>query len=327
LNRQAFPPALNPDQQYQLKRAVQKLPGEVGIDFSNWNWKVVRHFLKGHFDLGLCRSSCLNYLHRLGFVGKRPRKRFLKANGYRREAFVAEYVMLLEQAQRDGAKIFFVDEAHFRADGDLRRKWVLKGQPALVDSSSPRWGEKASYYSGVCLETGEVEAMEVTGNSTAETTTAFLQQTSLLDCHPVNLTINDSITLKRVPLFGEGFEPAHGYGKSGGNGYPFFGWAAYRVGVTHLTMESSGVPPTSNAQDIPAASRYCMRTPRTLRNATESEGEVVAICNKFEGRVVAFCNNGLVALCNSCRKMQQIGFWHHATNLKVELSQYATMGL
>jgi transposase len=77
---------------------VQTLSGEVGIDFSNWNWKVVRQFLKGYFGLGLCRSSCLNYLHRLGFVVKRPKKRFLKANGYRREVFVAEYVKLQDQA-------------------------------------------------------------------------------------------------------------------------------------------------------------------------------------------------------------------------------------
>ena len=46
---------------------------------SNWNWKVVRQFLKQSFDLGLSRSSCLNYLHRLGFVLKRPKKRLLKA--------------------------------------------------------------------------------------------------------------------------------------------------------------------------------------------------------------------------------------------------------
>ena len=43
------------------------------------------------------------------------------------------------------------------------------GEPALVDSTSPRWGEKASYYSAVCLETGEVELMELEGNSNAET--------------------------------------------------------------------------------------------------------------------------------------------------------------
>ena len=53
---------------------------------------------------------------------------------------------------------------------------MLKGEPALVDSTSPRWGEKACYYSGVCLEAGEVEAMEIAGNSNAETSTAFLRQ-------------------------------------------------------------------------------------------------------------------------------------------------------
>ncbi|MDQ6670228.1 MAG: transposase, partial [Chloroflexota bacterium] len=66
--------------------------------------------------------------------------------------------------------------AHDYADGDLRGKWVLRGQPALVDSTSPRWGEKASYSSAVCLETGEVEVMELDGNSSAATSVTFLQQ-------------------------------------------------------------------------------------------------------------------------------------------------------
>ena len=50
-----------------------------------------------------------------------------------------------------------------------------RGQ-ALVDSSSPRYGEKASYYSAVCLETGEVEWMELEGNSNSGTSAAFLRQ-------------------------------------------------------------------------------------------------------------------------------------------------------
>ena len=51
---------------------------------------------------------------------------------------------------------------------------MLKGEPALVDSTSPRWGEQASYYSAVCPETGQVEAVELKGNSNAETSVAFL---------------------------------------------------------------------------------------------------------------------------------------------------------
>ena len=53
---------------------------------------------------------------------------------------------------------------------------MLKGEPALVDSSSPRYGEKGSYYSAVCLETGEVEWMELEGNSNSGTSAAFLMQ-------------------------------------------------------------------------------------------------------------------------------------------------------
>ncbi len=155
---------------------MQALPEKVGIDLANWNWKVVRRFVEERFGVSLSRSSCLNYLHRLGFVLKRPKKRLLKADETQREAFVVAYAVLLAQAQQVEAKVFFADESHFRADADLRGKWVLKGEPALVDSTSPRWGEKASYYSAVCLETGEVEVMEIQGNSNAETSADFLKQ-------------------------------------------------------------------------------------------------------------------------------------------------------
>jgi transposase len=170
-----------------LKAAVQKPPRESGIDLANWNWKVVREFIERCFGPDLCRSSCLNYLHRLGFVVKRPKKRLTKADAAKREDFVAVYAELRREAERTGATIWFVDEAHFRADADLRGIWVLKGKPALVDSSSPRLKEKVVYYSAVCLETGEIEDMEVDGNCTAETSAAFLRQ--LRANHPEPLLI------------------------------------------------------------------------------------------------------------------------------------------
>ena len=53
---------------------------------------------------------------------------------------------------------------------------MLRGQPALIDATSAKRSEKATYYSGVCLETGEVEKMEVPEHCTAETLAAFLRQ-------------------------------------------------------------------------------------------------------------------------------------------------------
>ncbi|MHB1416799.1 MAG: IS630 family transposase [Chloroflexota bacterium] len=182
-----FPPALGEGQQTRLKAAVQVPPRRAGIDLADWNWKVVRAFVEQHFGHLLCRSSCLNYLHRLGFVVKRPKKRLVKADEEKRAAFVALYAGLLAEAEAIGAKVFFVDEAHFRADADLRGKWVLKGEPALVDSTSPERKAKATYYSGVCLETGEVEVMEVAQTCTAQTSAAFLRQ--LRTKHPEPLIV------------------------------------------------------------------------------------------------------------------------------------------
>ena len=170
-----------------MKAAVQDPPAKSGIELANWNWKVVRQFVSERHCIGLSRSSCLNWLHRLGFALRRPKKRLLKADEAKREAFVAEYAALWHEAHGCEAKIFVADEAHFRADAELRGKWVLRGEPALVDSSSPRYGEKASYYSAVCLEMGEVEWMDLDGNSNSGTSAVFLEQ--LRESHTGPLTV------------------------------------------------------------------------------------------------------------------------------------------
>ena len=109
---------------------MQEFPEQAGIELANWNWKVLHQFLSERFGISLSRSSCLNYLHRLGFAFKRPKKRLVKADAEKREAFVAEYADLMEEACQSNAKTFFADESHFRADAELRGKWVLRGEPA-----------------------------------------------------------------------------------------------------------------------------------------------------------------------------------------------------
>ena len=95
---------------------MQKTPETAGIVMANWNWRVVCEFVALHFGITLNRSSCLNWLHRLGFAFKRPKKRLLKADEAKREAFVEKYAALMGEACQSNAKTFFADEAHFRAD-------------------------------------------------------------------------------------------------------------------------------------------------------------------------------------------------------------------
>ena len=62
---------------------------------ANWYRKVVRQFVSERFGISLCRSSCLNYLHRPGVLpSSGPRSgcsRLMSPSG---ETFVAEYAVL-----------------------------------------------------------------------------------------------------------------------------------------------------------------------------------------------------------------------------------------
>ena len=105
---------------------------------------------------------------------------------------MGEYAALTVAAAREGTKIFFADKAHFQADADMQGKWVLKGEPVLVDSTSTRHGQKVAYYSAVCLETGEVEAMELEGNSNSATSAAFLRQLRARHSEPLTVIWDNS---------------------------------------------------------------------------------------------------------------------------------------
>jgi transposase len=74
-----------------LKAAIQAPPEKAGIGSAKWTWKAVSEFIQRYWGMLLSRSTCLNYLHRLGFVLKRPKKRLRKADPAKRKAFVAFY--------------------------------------------------------------------------------------------------------------------------------------------------------------------------------------------------------------------------------------------
>ena len=71
----------------------------------------MRQFVSERFGVSLSRSSCLNWLHRLGFAFKRPKKRSVKIDETKRETSVADYAALWEEARGTGARIFSADEA------------------------------------------------------------------------------------------------------------------------------------------------------------------------------------------------------------------------
>ena len=78
-----------------MNTAVAAPPRTSGIAAAAWAWKSVREFVESRFGKRLSPRSCLRYLRRLGFVRKRPKRLFLKADPAKRAAFVEQYRTLV----------------------------------------------------------------------------------------------------------------------------------------------------------------------------------------------------------------------------------------
>ena len=113
-------------------------PPMSGIEMANWNpsagsggkwcWQFVseafRHWPEPQHLPELSAPLW-------GLSLKRPKKRLVKADEAEAGGLRGGVRHPVGRgARRTGAKIFFADEAHFRADAELRGKWVLKGEPA-----------------------------------------------------------------------------------------------------------------------------------------------------------------------------------------------------
>lgn len=60
------------------------------MELAKWTWKGVQQYIQEQFQVMVTSRALLNYLDRLRFVLKRPKKRLTKANAEKREVFVRE---------------------------------------------------------------------------------------------------------------------------------------------------------------------------------------------------------------------------------------------
>jgi len=111
-------------------------------------------FVKRRFGKTIAYRTAMGYLHRLGFVRKRPRKRLKKADPNKQKAFAEEF-QEMERRRSPRSVTVYLDQGQIWLDALLREMWCLKGQPAEVDSFSPG-KEKLRFYVAVVRPLGRV---------------------------------------------------------------------------------------------------------------------------------------------------------------------------
>jgi len=139
----------------RLKEAVRKSPRKSGYKTGRWSGKKVASYIQKTFKKKVSPRTALRYMKQLGFRKKLPRKRFKKGNPKKQKEFAQE-LTILEKKRSPHSQTVWVDQGQIWCDPLLRWMWCLKGEEALVDSTSPSLSEKILFYVAVVRPMGLV---------------------------------------------------------------------------------------------------------------------------------------------------------------------------
>jgi transposase len=114
-------------------------PRQHGFDFGLWTRQIVSDLILDRFGIELSVTSTGELLHRLGLTPQKPLRR-----AYERDEKAVtewkekEYPKIVKEAKKQGAEIFWLDEAAIRSDDPLQRTWGEKGKTPVVQTSGQR---------------------------------------------------------------------------------------------------------------------------------------------------------------------------------------------
>jgi transposase len=134
------PMKIQPQQMSWLYRTITgKSPLQYRFEFALWTREIVRMLLAEEFQLKLSLSSVGRLLKQLGLSCQRPLFRAIEQDPERvRRWLEQEYPRIRRQAQRQGAEIYFGDEAGVRSDCHAGTTWGAKGRTPVVVSTGQR---------------------------------------------------------------------------------------------------------------------------------------------------------------------------------------------
>jgi transposase len=134
------PPKFTAAQQQRVKRWILgKDPRQYGFDFGLWTRRIVQQLILEKLRVELCLTSVGKLLARLDITPQKPLRRAYERDPQAVALWLAEtYPGLKRRAKREGAMIFFLDEAGFQSDPPLGRTCGLKGSTPVVKTSGQR---------------------------------------------------------------------------------------------------------------------------------------------------------------------------------------------
>jgi transposase len=167
---------------------TNKNPQQLKFPFALWTAAMVQSLIAERYKVRLSHSSVCRLLHQLGLSPQRPLWRAYQQNPAAvRRWLESEYPAIRRRAQREGAQIFFADEAGVRSDFHSGTTWGRRGQTPVVSSTGARFG--ANLISAVSAQ-GQLRFMLTSGRVTAAVFIEFLKRLLINAPAPVFLIVD-----------------------------------------------------------------------------------------------------------------------------------------
>ena len=120
---------------------INKNPQQLKFPFALWTAAMVQTLIGERYKVRLSRSSVCRLLHQLVLTTQRPLWRAYQQNPDAvRQWLETDYPSIRRRAEREGAQIFFADEAGVRSDFHSGTTWGRRGQTPVASGSGARFG-------------------------------------------------------------------------------------------------------------------------------------------------------------------------------------------
>ena len=169
------PLKLNGQQLKQIYDIVtMKNPLQLQFEFALWTRSMVRVLIREKFAVRLSDVSVGRLLRKLGLSPQKPLRRAYQQDQEKVNRWLQEeYPEIRKLAKKEGATIYFGDEAGVRSDYHSGTTWGIRGKTPVVKTTGARFG--LNLISAVSAK-GQMRFMTVDGRMNSDKFIIFLNR-------------------------------------------------------------------------------------------------------------------------------------------------------
>lgn len=167
---------------------VEKNPLQLRFEFALWTRSMVRELIWDKYRVRMSEVSVGRMLKKLGLSPQKPLRRAYQQNNSLVEQWLeVDFPKIKKLAKKEGATIFFGDEAGVRSDFHAGTTWAPVGKTPVVRTTGHRFG--LNLISAVSPR-GHMRFMVVPGRMNAEKFLTFLKRIIYKAEKPVYLIVD-----------------------------------------------------------------------------------------------------------------------------------------